>query len=259
MIKPLPLSGSEVSPGLPLLYAYGLSDEASAEAVAGELGVGGARVYLLEGEENLRAVVSEFTGARVAASAEYLKAHNLVLARVLAETTPLPFRFGTLASAVQLAAYMKEHRAQLLESLERVRGCVEMSVKILWNAEAARSPPETHTNEAEDDAGDLASQASPGRAYLEARRRELRAGEAQEREAQALAAWLAAHVCDVVRDSRVEVRPRERLVLRAAHLVVRGRAGEYRERVRAARRERRSLSFLTSGMWPPYSFSRVSS
>jgi hypothetical protein len=53
----------------------------------------------------------------------------------------------------------------------------------------------------------------------------------------------------------VRVSPEGSLVVRAAHLVVRERVEEYRERLRAAGDERRELRLLTSGPWPPYSFS----
>ena len=65
---------------------------------------------------------------------------------------------------------------------------------------------------------------------------------------------------EVVRDSRVRVLPSRALLVRAAHLVERARLEEYRARVRALEAERvGGLSFLTSGAWPPYSFSEIRS
>jgi hypothetical protein len=45
--------------------------------------------------------------------------------------------------------------------------------------------------------------------------------------------------------------------VRAAHLVERERVVAYRERLRSLGAERVGLRFLTSGPWPPYSFSDV--
>jgi hypothetical protein len=68
-------------------------------------------------------------------------------------------------------------------------------------------------------------------------------------------------VRDTVRDTRVRLRPMEALVVRAAHLVERRQVGDYRARLEAALGTRRGgdLRFLTSGAWPPYSFTDLES
>ena len=63
----------------------------------------------------------------------------------------------------------------------------------------------------------------------------------------------------LVREKVVTLNPDDALVIRAAHLVERGRVAEYRERVNSLGRERNDLRFLTSGAWPPYSFTHLRS
>lgn len=237
------------------LYAYGLSDETGTTLAFDEgAGVGGAKPFLIEGG-GVCAVVSEFADERVAVTRENLRAHNRVVGRVLAETTPLPFRFGTLVTPVRLERYVDDNREALLAALARVRGCVEMSVKIMWETEAVRREVETRV-EARPSAT-----AGPGAAYLASKRRAMAGSEALRAKADEIATWLAGVVGDAARETRVEVAPERELVVRAAHLVERVRVGEYRERLRAARVDERGreLRFLTSGAWPPYSFSEVAS
>lgn len=243
------------------LYAYCLCDEVAPEASEGGLaqalaevkGIGDARPHMLR-EGNLFAVVSEFEGARVAVVPENVRAHEQVVAGVLGrQVTPLPFRFATVAVEERFRDYLRTHEAALLASLGRVRGCVEMNVKIIWDVQEERREAEQaverkHTPET-----------GPGTAFLAAKRREISGGDRLKERAEAIAEWLASSVREIVRESSVLVNPAQSLVIRAAHLVERAHLEEYRARVGALRDDERArdLRFLTSGVWPPYSFSEV--
>ena len=96
-----------------------------------------------------------------------------------------------------------------------------------------------------------------GTAFLLKKRREV-LGEAEaRRRAEELTAWLAAGLAELACESAVRVSPSEAIVVRAAHLVERGRVAEYRARLRELGAERPDLRLLTSGPWPPYSFSDI--
>ena len=225
------------------LYLYCVGDELDEAALAGVRGLGDepARLFAHAG---LAAVVSRFDEAPAPVTREHVLAHNRVNSKVLAAVTPLPSRFGALAAEERLAAYLGGRGAELRAALARVRGAVEMSVKLMWAAPevtpAGPPPP--------------AGGAATGTAFLLARRRALLGEEDARRRAEELAAWLDARTSDLARESEARVRPAESLVVRAAHLVARDRVAEYRERLRALRAERADLRFLTSGPWPPYGF-----
>lgn len=225
------------------LYVYCLSDEAKAVSVSDVAGVAGARARLVE-SAGISAVVSEFGDERIAVTRENVLAHERVVRRVLVETTPLPFRFGTIVSEARLESYLDSQQAKLREQLARVRGAVEMSVKIIWERERAAGEEEE-------------TAAGSGTSFLLRKRRELLGeGEAAGRAAE-VGAWLGRVVEGLVRESLVSLRPSENLILAAAHLVERARLGDYRRALNRAKTERPELHFLTSGAWPPYSFSRV--
>jgi hypothetical protein len=99
--------------------------------------------------------------------------------------------------------------------------------------------------------------AGKGAAYLTARRREILGDELLKERAEELAAWLTAEVGALAVERDVQVRPSESLVVRAGFLVRRERLRDYQERVEKAGSERGDLRFLTSGPWPPYSFSDI--
>lgn len=230
------------------LYLYCVGDELDEAGLGGVRGLGGEAARLFP-RGPLAAVVSPFAEAPVPVTREHLLAHNRVNAQALARTTPLPFRFGTLAGEEELDAYLGARAAALRTALASVRGRVEMSVKLMWADPAAPRP------EAPAPPGG----AGGGTAFLLAKRRELAGDEEARRKADQLAAWLEERTAGLAREARARVRPAEHIVVRAAHLVARARVGEYRERLRALRAERPDLRFLTSGPWPPYSFTTLGS
>ncbi|MDT5122289.1 MAG: hypothetical protein QOC96_1771 [Acidobacteriota bacterium] len=241
------------------LYAYCLSDEVTALALETIRGVAGATPILIE-HEGLAAVVSDYENDAVSVTRENVLAHERVVQQVLAQTTPLPFRFGTLASEARLRNYLATQKSALCTQLARVRGCVEMSVKVIRGTEAFESEStaqDSTTREEHQVAADLSGGA--GTIYLHKKRREMMGDELLKERAEEIAGWLAERLASTVRESVVSVRPKEMLIVAAAYLVEVARLEEYRERLRRARDERREIHFLTSGPWPPYSFSDLSS
>jgi hypothetical protein len=241
------------------LYAYCLSDEdTTAHAIESANGIAGAQVRLLLCSE-IAAAVSEFDGEHLAVTRENVLAHDRVVRSVMAETTPLPFRFGTVIGEGELQSYLESHHAALKAQLRRVRGCVEMSVKVIWNAEAIRREATLGAAQDEADGGTGQLMKGTGTAFLASKRREILGEELLKERAGSVAEWLKECVGDSVREAQVNVQPSKSLVISAAHLVERARLEEYRAALRRARLERSDLHFLTSGAWPPYSFTNINS
>ena len=240
------------------LYVYCLGDELRESAFEGLAGVGGARVRVLT-LGGFAAVVSEAGDEAAAVNEENLLAHNRVNAAALAVATPLPCRFGTRAAAERLAQYVAANEAALNAALARVRGRVEMSVKLMGRAEGQGSEVEGEEGGA---LGMLAGgaglgAAGAGTAFLLKKRREILGEEGARRRAEGAAAWLAEGLNGLARETAERLSPSEAIVVRAAHLVERARVTEYRARLRALAAERRDLRLLASGPWPPYSFGDI--
>lgn len=206
-------------------------------------GIGGAEVRLFQAE-NVSLLVSDFSGDIVQVHRENALAHAAVVRSVLDQTTPLPFRFGTLVTEEQLQTYVTARREALLANLALVRGCVEMNVKII--SDLNEQQPADH---------DL--QEKPGTAFLAEKRRELLGSEARAEEAKSIADWLEGLLGEAVRQTRIKTNVTNRLIVAAAHLVERGAVQPYRNKVQEARNKRSDLKFLMSGPWPPYSFANI--
>jgi len=222
------------------LYAYGLVEDVGA-LEATPLGISGAAVRLLEMDE-FAVLVSDFNTETVAVSRENALAHAAVVRSVLDHTTPLPFRFGTVVTEQQLRSYISARKPALQTRFALLRGCVEMSVKIIRELSTANS---AH--------GEITS----GTTFLQEKQREIRGSEQSAAEAKDISTWLQDQVKALTRDEQVIVRPSEKLVVAAAHLVERAKIPQYKETLAAAREKRPELHFLVSGPWPPYSFANI--
>jgi len=207
-------------------------------------GIAGAAVRLLSWEK-VSLVVSEFAGDAVAVTRENALAHAAVVQGLLERTTPLPFRFGALVTEEQLQNYVSAKREALQVKLEQVRGCVEMSVKIISDRDWTEEPATNIGHE------------KPGTAFLSEKRREILGGEARAQEAKRVAGWLEGQVREVVREIDFKPNTTSKLIVASGYLVERVRLDEFRQKVAAARQHRPELHFLVSGPWAPYSFANI--
>ena len=226
------------------VYVYCLAEELN-ELDQGTAGISGAPVRVLK-TGNLSVLVSEIDADSTPVTRDNALAHAAVVRSVLDRTTPLPFRFGTIVSEEQLQSYISAHKPALESKLDSVRGCVEMNVKIIWK-NSGEIQPAPHDEDQE----------GAGTAFLTEKRRQILGDEHRAAEAEKISTWVHENLSAIIRNEQVTLRPAERLVLSAAHLVERGRILPYREIVAEMQQKRIELHFLSSGPWPPYSFANI--
>jgi hypothetical protein len=225
------------------LYVYCLADDIEALDDPAP-GISGAPVRLLK-THDFSVLVSDPDADVVQVTRENALAHAAVVRSILDRTTPLPFRFGTLVTEQQLVNFLSARKPALETKLAQVRGCVEMSVKIIQEPAAQESAPDENVNQ------------GVGTSFLAQKRREILGGEQSAAEATRISTWLHDKISGLIRAEQVTLRPTEKLILAAAHLVERAKVKKYRENMAEACQSRPDLLFLLSGPWPPYSFANI--
>lgn len=231
------------------LYLYCvIDDDASFENVifaCPNEGISGSRITLFR-VGDFALLVSDLSGKSAPVTRENVLKHAEVVGSLLPITTPLPFRFGTLAPKAELESYLNTRATALRAKQALVSGCVEMSVKIICNREWTDEPvPNDHEPE------------KPGTAFLAEKRRKILGSEARAEEAKRIASWLEERLCDAIKEVNLKINTTEKLLVTAAHLVERSALDRYRTVLRSAQAERPELHFLASGPWPPYSFANI--
>ena len=207
-----------------MIYLYALADGLrQAPAVPG---IDEAPLSLRRGA-GFDLVISEHD-AKVESSEDAVLAHARVVEAVMPLATALlPARFGlAFDDAAALEAAVEERAADLVASLDRVRGRVELGVRVVGDQDDPRP-------------------AATGRDYLEARRERLA-------EVDELHDSLAAQSEASARGSSGG-----RLVLSGAYLVDPETIPAFREAVDRLESEHPQLTFALTGPWPPYSFAGV--
>jgi len=230
------------------LYAYCITRTATQPSSVAT-GLFDRRTYAITAGD-LSALVSDVDEETVGLNKESVLTHQKVVGSLLDQTTPLPFRFGTVVSEAQLTSYLESRRQALLEKLALVDGCVEMSIKIIWQKSALETRAKTDL--AESVAGN-----SVGTEFLRKKSAELAGNQQLTEQANDIATWLESCLGSAIRDIRASVSPSQRLVLAADCLVPRVGLDSYQAAVDAARSERPDLHFLASGPWAPYSFVNI--
>jgi hypothetical protein len=214
-----------------------------------ELGGVDNQIVEVINNRSLFVIASKFESEAVPVTRANVLQHEAIVRNAFSVTTVLPFRFGTLVTEAGLEAYLAARESSLLERLEQVRDCVEMSVKIIWQ----------NSSEGEDSTSivpDLEG-VGAGTAFLMSKREELLGDDRVEQEARELEAWLGHGLRDLVRQEQITIEPKQRLVLSASYLIERARLTGYRRELARLQAERKNLHFLSSGPWPPYTFANI--
>jgi hypothetical protein len=233
-----------------MIYLYAVTDRPELPLPI-ESGLEGAPLASMAYQE-IAAVVSPLDTASVQAAEAHLWQHEAVVEALMVNRSVLPVRFGTvLADETAAQSALERHSTRFMADLARVRGRVELGLRVLWKSEAGPSPvagpchaEKTH---GERSCGD-------GWAYMLTRLEEERHLQARKRQAETLAADIHAPLARLGADSTQQVLVTPYLLLTAAYLVAQGQVVAFQREVEAVRKAYPDLDFLCTGPWPAYSF-----
>jgi hypothetical protein len=241
--------------GIALAEAFGAGSPALASPGIG--GGGGVRTVT---QGDLVALVSDAPSLRARLSRENLAAHQRVLEEAIARADVLPVSFGTVATSDEEVRHklLGRNPDQLHGELARIRGCVELDLRVLWRRERlfaevvadddeirtlrdrlSQRPPESSTYERVH-LGQLVEAAVTAK---------------QEQEAEVILGALE----PLAIETRVNDNTNDTMVLNASFLVEKPRVPAFDARVEAlgAQQERR-LVFRYIGPLAPYNFVNLS-
>ena len=179
--------------------------------------------------------------ARIPAPTEAkLRAYTTLLAALaMTRQSVLPVRFGTvMQDDEELETILRLRQKTLTSQLARVRGRMQMTVRIVTEGEGGRGKGARGRGQG------AGKRVSSGSEYLALR--------AREHSASALPGFapLNRAVARWVRDERVE---RRGTVATVYHLIPRAAAGRYAAAIEAAAAAE-GVRLLVSGPWPPHAF-----
>lgn len=234
-------------------YLYAITG-AVEHFVYGDIGIDGAPVYTVS-QGPVTAVVSDITAKRIRPERKNLVAHHAVVKRLMEESTVLPVAFGTIAGSPKaLWEILKENSGTFVEQLNRVRGKVEMGLRVNWDVpNIFEYFVNRHPQLAELRDTVLGKQRGPSQEdKIELGRLFDRLlAQDRERHTEAVTDVLAPHCADIK-----ENQPREeREVMHLACLVERNAKKGFEDGVfEAAKLFDNSFAFDFNGPWAPHHF-----
>jgi hypothetical protein len=206
-------------------YLYAIVDRLPGRWRRPTAGIAGASVVPRRIDDLV--VLSSLLDSVPAASPRTLALHQDVVATVVDARATLPFRYGVAVPAAELPEWVAGHRPAVLAALGAVRGCVEMTVKLLRLEGAS-----VH--------------------QLAGSRPAATPAEAGERELQALAETLAERAAL----PQWHYRPAGRAgnVAAVAFLVPRSDLAGFLARIAPVASHSADVAVVPTGPWAPYSF-----
>lgn len=214
------------------LLLYGITDGASTDP-GPATGVGSRPVRRVDCH-GLVALVSEHEGTPPS-DEDTLWTFERVIEDHMTGGPVLPARFGSLVpDGEALREILSQRHAELGAQLERIRGAVELSVRVFWPESESESESEPRT-------------AQTGTGYLLARA-------VPERRAGQLADRLHEQLDGLARSTRYRLLPRPTTPVTAAFLVGHEHVHEFAQRVEDLGAGLEDAELVCTGPWPAYSF-----
>jgi hypothetical protein len=215
-----------------VLYLYAITESGRLPTIEGLRGASLRAV----GRPGLVAVASEHEESSLEPDEADLWSHERVVEQLMDPGPVLPMRFGsTLPGEGAALAFLDDRRQELEQALERVRGAVELSVRVAVSVEAQAEP--------QGDGDDPPTGAS----YLLDRLK----SENLQHEFTDLVHQPLASLARASTTWSGELRRRQ---WKAAYLVSSARVDEFAQQVDRLDSELSGAAVICTGPWPPYSF-----
>lgn len=225
----------------------------------GPLGIGGRedQVYTVH-HKDLAAVVSDTPLIVYDPTRDNVFAHEHVNETVLSEFTVLPLAFGTLfRSKEDVIEILRRTYDTLLETLTKIEGKVEFSLKVSWDRDRVLTAIEQENSEIRQLKEKITSGASSSTYYAQIDLGRLIENALNQR-AEIYLRDIHSMLGGTVVASQSNKTIGENMIMNAAFLIERAREAEFVEAIeRTAAKYEESLSFKFSGPWPPYNFVQI--
>lgn len=114
-------------------YLYAIVDLSNDQTATQLQGLDSGPVYLIA-DGDVAAVVSDLPNQRIRPERRRVAAHHQVLKSLMDEHTVLPMAFGLIADGPEaVKRILMLNREAFLDQLQRVRGKVEMGLRVAWD------------------------------------------------------------------------------------------------------------------------------
>lgn len=228
------------------IYLYAIINSGN-EIDSSISGIDGESLYCVY-YKGIGAVVSDFIDQLQRVTQNHILEHERVVEKLMGDFTVLPARFFSVFDKEEnIITVLKEHYANFIDNLDRVKGKVEFGLKVIWGGNRIKEHIVKGSNRYIVAAYNRII--SPGKSYMLEKAIIEKADEYIES--------IDAAFFEIATEKRLEKLKSEKLLLSGAYLVEREKVGKFKETFERLRTNSTELKFLFSGPWPPYNFIRM--
>jgi hypothetical protein len=216
--------------------------------LTGVTGLFGNQAFLFPAAD-LAVIVSEHTPADAdrmagANAVSAAREHARVISGCFAQSTVLPFRFGTTFDDDDaLRRSVRSNQRHFLANVERLRGKAEMHLKVL--VDDVVQPPRD---------SDYRPQPGAGQQYLSNLRESATRQRERQSRARALSVQMHRMFLPIAEEITCKRMDSGKMLLDIAHLVDKKTIERYQNKYSTATLEMKDCAMQLSGPWPPYHF-----
>lgn len=198
--------------------------------------------------KGLDAVVSTCDALDQNPTSETLWQHEGVVEALMKDQCVLPVRYGTcLDSEEELIQLIEGRNTSFEADLERLHGCVEVSLRVIDSARTAN--PKIESGHAQ-----RRVRYTSGIDYLNKRRRLLDAADHQQEKMQAWVDAVHDTLIGVSVTGKIELHTHPLLMTTGAYLLQKTQLHEFQDVLGRLRVRFKEYKFMCTGPWPPYNF-----
>lgn len=239
------------------VYVYGIINGPKRLRLS-QKGMGGQDVFnIVYGR--MSALVSIVDKNHFEPNEKNVLAHEAVIEEMMNNNhAVLPMRFAiVLNNKREIKGILRKHYREFVNNLEKVKGTVELGVKVFWEADKMKKKVKVFTARRINKLEKKIAGKSAGQKYLLEKMKDYFLEEGLEQEAEKLAKAIDQRLSRHARDSRLKKLVTAGLALNASYLVAKENCQDFEKEVAKMQRENKNLKFLFSGPWPPYNFIEV--
>ena len=193
-------------------------------------------------------VISKWEQTFDAPNTATLWKHESVIETLMKNQCVLPVRYGVcIDDLLVLQQFVQKEEKSLLADLDRLEGCVEISLRVINPARKKNTDRQQASLENADKDGQ-------GRAYLKTRLSEMKA---QLEDQKRLEKWVDTvhhRLLENALEGNLQVHTHPLLMSSGAYLVKKKELFAFQQQVGKMRDVHKEYKFLCTGPWPPYNF-----
>jgi primosomal protein N'' len=233
------------------LYLYGIID--SSDQITDSIhGLEGSCVYNIPFRD-IGAVVSQISQPIQNVTEGAVIEHEIVAEKLMANSTVLPVRFGTIIDGRDgLLSMMQSYYKDFKDNLVRLHNKLEFGIKVIWPADKVEANIIKVLKK--DEQKTLESDNSPSKRFIEEKFKEYKIDKEFEAKADKFIKVMDIFFSKFAVEKKTEKLKTENLLMDAVYLVEKDKQNDFREAFEHIKSGPPGLKYLFSGPWPAYNF-----